>query len=78
LFTIFGMTGLEAAKLAVRLVENVSDSLNLNVEVGSAKARAFCIAKPVPYSGLGGKILSGANKDAPFECLGLSRDLPGL
>jgi hypothetical protein len=77
-FDYVDVTGLEAGKIAVRLDNNVSDNLNLYVEVGSAKARAFGIAESEPYVGLGGKILFGAEKGATFERRGLSRVLPGL
>lgn len=77
-FDYVDVKGLEAGKLAVRFDNDVTKNLNLYVEVGSAKARAFGVAESEPYVGLGGKLLFGADKGATFDRRGLSRVLPGL
>ena len=77
-FDYVDVKGFEAGKLALRLDSDVSDNLNLYVEIGSAKARAFGVADSEPYVGLGGKFVFGADRGALFDRRGLSRILPGL
>tara|TARA_R110002094_G_scaffold171525_1_gene153476 strand:- start:907 stop:1626 length:720 start_codon:yes stop_codon:yes gene_type:complete len=78
LYEHIDVNGLEGGKVALRLDGDVSANLNMFVEVGSAKARAFGVWDSEPYVGLGGKLLLGPNRGATFEQRGLSRVLPGL
>lgn len=77
-FDYVDIDGMEAGKLTMRLDRDVSANVNLYVEVGSAKARAFGITESEPFVGLGGKIVFGADRGATFERRGLSKVLPGL
>lgn len=70
--------GLEARKLTVRLDGDVTENLNLFVEVGTGKVSAFGASRSEPFMGIGGRITFGADRGTTFERRSLGDLLPGL
>jgi len=69
--------GIEARKLTVRLDGDVSQNLNMFVEVGTGKVSGFGVSESDPFVGIGGKITFGADRGATFERRSLVDLLPG-
>lgn len=70
--------GVELSRYGVKLDRDVSPTLNLFVEVGSADVEAGGLSGSETFVGLGGKIVFGAERGATFEQRGLTRLIPGL
>lgn len=77
-FDYLDIEGIEGRTLAIRLDGDVSENLNMFVEVGTGKATAFGYSESEPFVGIGGKITFGAERGATFERRSLADLLPGL
>tara|TARA_R100001369_G_C3321561_1_gene169048 strand:+ start:2238 stop:2954 length:717 start_codon:yes stop_codon:yes gene_type:complete len=70
--------GVEVSKIALKLDGDLSENLNLYVEVGQAKVSAFGSSESEPFMGIGGRITFGADRGTTFERRSLGDLLPGL
>jgi hypothetical protein len=70
--------GTDISRLAVQLDRDVSESVNLFVELGTAKANSGGLSGSEPFVGLGGKYVFGAGRGSTFDQRGLTRLIPGL
>ena len=70
--------GLEVRTLKARLDGDVSENLNLYVEVGTGKVRAFGASASEPCFGIGGRITFGAARGTTFERRSIGEMIPGL
>ncbi|MBB3993681.1 hypothetical protein GGR95_001312 [Sulfitobacter undariae] len=68
----------DISRATIALDRNVSDNVNLFLEVGSAKFSADGLSASEPFVGIGGKIAFGAERGATFDQRGILRLLPGL
>ncbi|UWR24130.1 porin [Sulfitobacter sp. S190] len=68
----------DLTRVAIKLDLDVTDQVNLYLEVGSADIDVDGISASETFVGLGGKIAFGAERGATFEQRGISRLLPGL
>ncbi len=69
---------LDVSRIALKLDRDVSPSVNLFLEVGSADVDVGSASTSEVFVGLGGKIAFGAERGVTFEQRGLLRLIPGL
>ena len=70
--------GVDLQSLSLKVDGEVSDSLNLYVELGSGKADLLGASESEPFVGVGGKVTFGAKRGATFERRSIADLLPGL
>ena len=71
------LTGSDLSTATLRIDRDVSDNVNLFVEVGSARANAGGLSGSEGFVGLGGKYTFGAERGATFNTRGIATLLPG-
>jgi len=71
-------SGADFRKFAVQLDRDVSPSVNLYAEVGTARLNVAGLTDSEPFVGLGGKFVFGAQRGATFGQRGFTRILPGF
>ncbi len=81
----FGLTGsydklkdFDASRTGLKIDRDVSQNVNLFVEIGAGKIDVFGVSDSSAFVGLGGKITFGPQGGTTFEQRGIAKLIPGL